>query len=416
MKPFVLRNLQLYSASLVAFLIPISKLLSSYAIVIWFVASLIMWSPKRHKKWVKTGLWAMIAFYAFHITGLIHTENLDYGLADLGIKASFIIMPIAWLTAKKFTSRQSDLLLGSFTVGVLGAALFELVRALISFISEGSSSAFFYVELSHLHPSYSAMYALFAIAYLTLAQSGKRLFFGFHQKWLFGFLLAFLLVYINLLASKAGVLIAPVIIILLGVAIARYRKSVKKGLVYSVSLIAIYFCSLFFSPQTIERFSMMISATSEQTEGDDIVSDPAEKTTVESTAARMAVWESSIELIRKNIIFGTGTGDVKDELALAYTQNDYEALAEKRLNPHNQYFQTWAAIGIPGIASLLLILIAGLLVGWKYRKELLLLLVLIITANILVESMFEVQSGIVFFAFFYGLLMTSTASNPREIK
>jgi hypothetical protein len=58
----------MFSAGLLAFLIPISKLMTSYAIVLWIVSSLLMWQPKGKSKWVKTGLWAMVAFYLFHVT------------------------------------------------------------------------------------------------------------------------------------------------------------------------------------------------------------------------------------------------------------------------------------------------------------------------------------------------------------
>jgi O-antigen ligase len=407
----------MFSAGLLAFLIPISKLMTSYAIVLWIVSSLLMWQPKGKSKWVKTGLWAMVAFYLFHVTGLIHTTNFDYAFLDLGMKASFLIMPLIWLGSRKFTSRQTDLVMSAFTIGVLSVAAYSVINGFVEFSETGDSSSFFYTNFATMHPSYSSMYALLALSYVVLSLSGKRLFLGIHQKWIFALVILFLLIYINLLASKAGVLLAPIAIIILSVLIGRFRKSVKKGFVYAVSLLAVFGVSLFFSPQTINRLKSMAQVTAEAAKEREPSNSPEENhpEDVESTAARITTWTASLRVIQDHWVFGTGTGDVKIALSKEYLEMEQYELAEDQLNSHNQYFQTWGALGIFGIAALILTLLAGLIEAFRKRKNLLLLLIFIISANMLVESMLEVQGGIVFFAFFFGLLVSSSRSRDNFV-
>ncbi|MFZ6052185.1 O-antigen ligase family protein [Halocola ammonii] len=418
MTPRVLRNFQMFSAGLLAFLIPISKLLTSYAIVLWVVSSLLMWQTKGKSKWSKRGLWALIAFYIFHLTGLIHTTNFDYAFLDLGMKVSFLLMPLIWLGSRKFSSRQTDLVMSAFTIGVLVVASYSVVNAFIKFSETGSQNVFYYTDFATMHPSYLSMYALFAFSYIVLSLSGKRLFLGIHRKWIYALILLFLLIYINLLASKAGVLLAPVAIVILSILIARFRKSAKKGLVYAASLLAVFGVSLFFSTQTINRIKNMITITAEATEDQNTESNPGqlEPEDTESTTARITTWTASLRVIEKNWLFGTGTGDVKIALAEEYTAMGQFELAEDQLNSHNQYLQTWAALGIFGTFALVLTLLFGLFEAIRKDKNLLFLFIFIISANIFVESMLEVQGGIVFFAFFFGLLITSTRSKERFVK
>lgn len=417
MTPRILRNLQLFSAGLLAFLIPISKLLTSYAIVLWVVSSLFMWHPKGKKKWVKTGLWAMVSFYVFHITGLIHTTNFDYAFLDLGMKASFILMPLIWLGARKFTSRQVDLVMSAFTIGTLTVAIYSVVRAFIQYSETNDSGAFFYTDFATMHPSYLSMYALFAFSFIVLSLAGKRLFFGLSKKWAYGIIILFFLIYINLLASKAGVLLTPVAIVILSVFIGRFRESVKKGFIYAACLLGIFVVSLFFSPQTVDRLKTMVAVTAETAENDNHqASEENHEDDKESTAARITTWTASLRVIEDHWLIGTGTGDVKIALAEKYTDMGQHELAEDQLNSHNQYFQSWGALGLPGILALLSVLIAGVAEGLRKRKNLLILLTFIVAANMFVESLLEVQGGIVFFAFFYGLLMSSSRSRDNFVK
>ena len=67
---------------------------------------------------------------------------------------------------------------------------------------------------------------------------------------------------------------------------------------------------------------------------------------------------------------------------------------------HNQFLQTFAALGLTGI----LLLLAGLTIPFVYcvrKKDWMYLgFIVIVALNCVIESIMEVQAGVVFYAFF----------------
>ena len=77
------------------------------------------------------------------------------------------------------------------------------------------------------------------------------------------------------------------------------------------------------------------------------------------------VWKCSIEIIKENVFFGVGTGDVKTELNKKYEEKNIQQALKDNLNSHNQFLQTYVAIGLPGFILLLASLLLPLLYGIK---------------------------------------------------
>jgi O-antigen ligase len=109
-----------------------------------------------------------------------------------------------------------------------------------------------------------------------------------------------------------------------------------------------------------------------------------------------------------------GTGDVKDALYVKYAEKGMDAALDKKLNVHCQYLQTFVALGIAGFAILVLMLILPGILAVKRKDKLYLLFLCIFALNILVESMFETQAGVVFYAFFNAFLFISMTVNQKS--
>jgi O-antigen ligase len=124
----------------------------------------------------------------------------------------------------------------------------------------------------------------------------------------------------------------------------------------------------------------------------------------DGTVARVEIWKVSLELIRKNLFFGVGTGDVKDILLESYRRNGLEPVFLQKLNAHNQYFQTFIALGFFGFTLLALMLLIPAILALKHHEYLYFAFISIIAINLLFESMLENQAGVVFYAFFNVLL------------
>lgn len=143
----------------------------------------------------------------------------------------------------------------------------------------------------------------------------------------------------------------------------------------------------------------------------------------ENTAVRYLVVLQSMEIIKQNLFFGAGTGDVKDELMEKYKEkNIIHAIGPPVLNAHNQFLETLIGLGIPGIFSLFILIFYSIYNGiWK-RQILLFAFMLIIIFNFMSESMLNTQAGVLFFAFFNTLLLnfpsagTGSGNQPVEQK
>jgi O-antigen ligase len=128
--------------------------------------------------------------------------------------------------------------------------------------------------------------------------------------------------------------------------------------------------------------------------------------TSKSTSDRVEIWKVSFEIIKSNLWFGVGTGDVKDRLIEQYQEKNIEHALEFRLNAHNQYLQTFLTLGLPGIAALVLMLILPMIEAFRRRFYLYFIFLLVFSVNILPESMLEEQAGVVWYTFFNCVLFS----------
>ena len=99
-----------------------------------------------------------------------------------------------------------------------------------------------------------------------------------------------------------------------------------------------------------------------------------------------------------------GTGDAKDKMLETYKERGMQSEYENKLNSHNQFLNTFIALGITGLISLVLCLMIPAYYSFKEKYFLFLAFVGIAGLNFLFESMLERQAGVIYFAFFYSLL------------
>ena len=142
---------------------------------------------------------------------------------------------------------------------------------------------------------------------------------------------------------------------------------------------------------------------------------PTEQTDqAESTVARMLIWNSALELIAENPLWGVGTGDIKDELLEKYKEKDIKPAFEQKLNAHNQFLQTYLGLGLIGFLLLLGSLLIPAWFAFKKGQLLYLPFLLLILLHMSVESILEKQAGVVFYAFFNVLFFYLSFSKVSE--
>jgi O-antigen ligase len=385
---------------LLAFLLPISKKMVPPVIVLWALTSFFLFRSANAKLGWKE-LLPLLAYYFCNVVWIIGSEDRDAAYFSLEVKASLLVFPAIWLFVPQFELRRRLDVLLAFIWGCIGFALFSIGRAAWFYRGDCDVSHFYYAELGwYFHPTYLATYEAFAL--VVLGRMYSRKVFALGKPWLHHLTAALLIVHIGLLSSRAGYLCA--LLALLLVAILQFkRKRAKEAIAYLILGISLLAAVVLFSPTSQKRLEEAVRPKTT-----DVISDNAEVSVIasSSTSGRMVAWKTAIEVLIEHP-FGVGTGDVENELMSRYELAGEDYAARKHMNPHNQFLQAGVAFGWPGIFTLCLIFLMGFLLALKRKDFLFLSFLLLLGLNMLFESFLEVQSGVVFIAFFFTFFVKS---------
>lgn len=121
--------------------------------------------------------------------------------------------------------------------------------------------------------------------------------------------------------------------------------------------------------------------------------------------ARLVVWTITGQIISDHP-FGIGLGNLEGEMKHRLIQLNQHELVEKNYNPHNQFLQLAAEIGLFGLLLFLITLFFIVRFAVQRKDELLVFLVFSLTLNCLFESMLQRQSGIVFYMMMISAMLT----------
>jgi len=135
-----------------------------------------------------------------------------------------------------------------------------------------------------------------------------------------------------------------------------------------------------------------------------------QETNGHSLTMRLEFWKTAYHIIKQNLWFGVGTGDVKDAFNKQYEKENSLLKKEWQLRSHNQYLATTVAIGIVG----LLFFLVHLLTPFFSKKKLSVFFVfflLIVFLSFINEDTLETQAGLTFCIFFTQLLFHNDEYN-----
>lgn len=394
-----------YCCMALVFFMPIyPKILPSIIFLMvlnWLIEAKFKRIPAIFKERHRILTFSFAALYVLYLVGMLYSKNLNYGLFDLQIKLSLILFPLIFATVDRdFPFRR--LIINVFKAFIAGCmtgtlVLFLFPVTLYFYTGSRNPSVFFYTTFSKfIHVTYLSMYLNLAISVLVYYLIRKKHFLTNKIRILLTIPAIYFSFVIFLLSSKAGIfslLFLSLIIILYLLVI---NKQVWKGLFFLLLVMVIFYTGFRFLPVTAERFEKTESVLSQQ--------EPSSPENMESNSERLDVWKADIELIRKHPVFGVGTGDVKDALLSEYQKENKLYVFNMRLNAHNQFLQTYIALGIFGALSLIFMLV---LPGWLAIRRIHFIyfsFLAVFTFNLLFESMLEVQAGVIYYAFFNSLL------------
>src|SRR5690606_11679011 len=108
--------------------------------------------------------------------------------------------------------------------------------------------------------------------------------------------------------------------------------------------------------------------------------------TVNSVAARLAVWSFAAETARAAPITGYGPALGQAAINTTYAESGFFWGVRESLNPHNQFLSTYLDLGIAGLCILVALLIHCLVIGFRSDDLLLLGFTMLIVVFFCFES------------------------------
>ncbi len=339
----------------------------------------------------------LIFIYLIPIIGFFYSKDTDVALAEFECYMWFPLAPIFLLTIsnKELSLKHLTLLIKIFAICVC-------INIFILFSIGIARTIYFhdtlYLYYSHFsifrHPTYSTLYTTFTffliLNYLYKYNNTSR------KKYICLYIIEFFIALsIFCIYSRAGILI---FFLLLGIwggyILYTYPKRWKKIVVMFAVIISTFSLLMVTDIMPVNRFAKTKYSVDEKDTADS-----------EKSEARVAIWKTAWSGISENMPFGVGTGDAFDVIKEKSIEKGYSNITKKHYNAHNQYLQAMLTNGIPGIVVLLLYASVPLILSIKFRNIHLLTIFILLSLNCLCECMFEIRSGVDFFAVMIPIFM-----------
>lgn len=124
-----------------------------------------------------------------------------------------------------------------------------------------------------------------------------------------------------------------------------------------------------------------------------------------SFTQRIEYMKNAIRAIKRNFWFGSGTGDVNDEIIYQYNIDKSKLAKQWQFRAHNQIITFFLAFGLTGFLIIILS-VYGFLKSEKPNIDFIsFTFLLIVLFSMLNEDTFETQAGVCFYAFFASLFI-----------
>lgn len=380
--------------------------------ILFMVIALIVGGIKRELQFqFHLPLLLLALLYLAYLFGSYFTFRPDLASKYIEYKLSFLLFPIlfSWVPKKKYSIQIIPVVL---TVSILLISFVGITGSINCFtFPKRSLACFFSSYFSSIHhPSYYSMFILLSGFFNWFAWRNRWNYFNL--KWLVPITIYYLFIYF-LCLSLAGLLF---LMLFGGVLLARfiYRKYGKKLFFLSLLVIPTLFI---LSLRSIPKYQLEINSTIRAVKV--FINNPqtvfvqrTHKTT--GNEARLMMWVVSYETI-KNYPLGVGTGNLEDYLHKGLLQHGQGRLAQKNYNPHNQFLQTGAEIGLIGLLILVLFLFFTIQHALRSKNYFLLVLCAVLIFNSFFESVLQRQSGIVFFSLVICFMVSYTWREKDEI-
>jgi hypothetical protein len=133
-----------------------------------------------------------------------------------------------------------------------------------------------------------------------------------------------------------------------------------------------------------------------------------------SLTQRFEYWKTAVEIIKHNVLFGVGVGDVQDAFDEQYIKTNSPLLKKWRFHSHNQYLSITVAFGLFGLLWFLMCLFYPMVKQKMMFDYLYITFFMIVAISFLTEDTLETQAGVTFYAFFNSFFLFARKKDEIE--
>ncbi|MFT4970598.1 MAG: O-antigen ligase [Chitinophagales bacterium] len=384
---------------LMVILLPIHKMSTTIAftiMLIGFVLGKKSFKGISHTSWI---LFASIcAYFLFHVVSYFLSTNKIYAFDDLFIKAPLLLLPLMFIFRAKLSNFHTKLIMNTFILSNLAMGLVILFRFVIHYAIHAEFIMMDQLlDFTIMHPSYLSISMILGLL-MWLVSSEKVAPLKSRSAQLAGTVVSTSSIF--LLGSRMAILV--LIFVLLGLVIA--RLGALKGIISAISILLLAVLITINIPYLNERFSKAANMfTHSAIEVNEYIVDD-----------RLMTWKNSLELIKEKPIWGYGLGDYRFSiLSEKHNVSGFGKGYRQKLNAHNQFMESWLALGVLGFISLISIYLIAGYISIKNHQLIFAVFLMISILFATVESTFQSQGGIMFFGFFIAFFIQG---NHKELK
>ncbi len=331
-----------------------------------------------------------VFFFLPFLYSFFYSENTGQWLSWLLLKLPFLVLPIAFWLLPPISEKVIAKILKVYVLLMVissGVFLFRYIQHFQQINESFFSGGRMPVPFSHIRYSLLLVFAFFATIWL---------YINSYKKWLL-FVWAYLFIAIHILSVRSGLLSLYVGLAFTVVYFSFKTRQWKLILGMTLSAIIIGWLSFTFAPSLQNRISYMRYDYSQWQIG---------KIDGNSDAMRLASLKTGVELFKKNIWFGVGTGDIlKESKEMSRQLFPTVVSEESRKMPHNEFLWTLSSTGIIGM---IFFLMAWLLPLWLFKSRTTyigLIFHLVMAVSFMVEYTLEEQVGGTLFMLFSMLFL-----------
>lgn len=386
MKQFPIPTLLLYVFFVVSFLFweltPIPMSISTILIVVaglWRGKADAWRNWKQNKVFVAMGLLLWLPMASF-----LWSENMGVWLDRTIMKLPFFLLPLGVSGLEPLTERQYrrifEILMLALCLANIGVLInyylhFEEVKEALR-VSKNVPT-----PINHIRFSLLSSLAAIASLYFWAREAGKI-------RWLYLGAFAFLVAAIHICTVRSGLVALYMALACFGLVELAQRKKWWLLGVFCLAMMVAPYMAYRLVPNVYNKVHLTFHNFHVYKHGE---------IGGYSDTRRMLSYQHGLDIAMRSPLLGTGAGDLKGEMEKIYIE---KSPGNKPLMPHNQYLFSFAALGVLGLLSVVVVGFLPLFYQRGYQDSLFLAFNIIALTSFMTEMTLETQVGVAFYSFF----------------